>query len=216
MKIIKSIVWKLLNIFNLDGLVELALKVNFLNQKGWFKSYNLKQSIDKNGNPIPWCTYSFISFIENRLSKKMDIFEFGCGNSTKWFAKKVKSIKSVEHDKIWFEKIKNQIPTNAVIIYKELIYKGDYSKEVLKEKKKYHLIFIDGRDRNNSVYNSVKKLTLDGVIVFDNSQLSEYDDALNFLRKNNFKRLDFWGQIPIAAHENCTTIFYKTKNCLGI
>ena len=46
MKLIKYIVWKFLNTFKLGGIVELVLKVSYLNKKGWFKSYNLKQSKD--------------------------------------------------------------------------------------------------------------------------------------------------------------------------
>ena len=216
MKPIKKIVWKFLNLLNLDGLIELALSVNYLKKIGWFKSYKLKQSIDRNNKPIPWFSYPIISFLRNRLNNKMDVFEFGCGNSTLWFAEKVKSIKSVEHNKDWFENVKIKLPQNAKLIYKDLVYGDKYSKEVLSGKNKYHIIIIDGRDRVNCTLNSIKALQSNGVIIFDNSQLVEYEEATKYLLKNKFKRIDFWGQIPIAAHENCTTIFYKTNNCLNI
>ncbi|MDA0986050.1 MAG: FkbM family methyltransferase [Bacteroidetes bacterium] len=216
MKSIKRLVWKLLNLLNLAGLIELTLSINYLKSSGWFKSYKLKQSIDSNYKPIPWFSYPIISFLENRLNNKIDVFEFGCGNSTLWFAEKVKSIKSVEHNKDWFENVKLKLPKNAKLVYKDLVYGEKYSKEVLSGKNKYHIIIIDGRDRVNCTLNSIKALQKDGVIIFDNSQLIEYKDAIDYLIKNKFKRIDFWGQIPIAAHENCTTIFYKPNNCLNI
>ncbi|MDF1550900.1 MAG: hypothetical protein P1P88_23960, partial [Bacteroidales bacterium] len=71
-------------------------------------------------------------------------------------------------------------------------------------------------DRNNCVYNSVSSLTDDGVIIFDNSQRSQYLESQLFLKENNFKRIDFKGLCPSVAHANTTTIFYRTNNCLDI
>ena len=42
--------------------------------------------IDKNSNPLPWVTYGFIDFISERLNKSIDVFEYGSGNSTLWYA----------------------------------------------------------------------------------------------------------------------------------
>ncbi len=77
----------------------------YLKEIGWINSFNYKMPIDLNSNPLPWVTYGFIDFIEERLNKKMRIFEYGTGNSTIWYADKVQTVTSVEHDKAWFEKI---------------------------------------------------------------------------------------------------------------
>lgn len=61
--------------------------------------------VDKFNNPLPWFTYSAISFIEKKLLKSFNVFECGAGNSTKWFAKRVNSIISVEHDRKFFNYI---------------------------------------------------------------------------------------------------------------
>lgn len=211
-----KLIWWFLKLINLASHVELALNVNYLRSKGWFLSYKSKNSIDKNGNPIPWFTYPIISFLEYRLNKKMNLFEYGCGNSTLFFAQRVKSIISVEHNNQWYNQIKTTLPKNANLVFQNLEYGKEYSKQVLIGKKKYNLIIIDGRDRNNCIKNSVTALTKDGVIVFDNSQLVDYKIGMDFLAQKGFKRLDFWGQIPIAAHENCTSIFYKSNNSLNI
>ena len=216
MRIIKELIWKFLTVLKIAGVLQIMWKGKYLDSKGWFRSFYNKQSVDKNGNPIPWCSYPFIAFIQERLSKEMDVFEFGCGNSTHWYASKVRSIKSVEHDLKWIEMLRQQLPTNASVVYKELVRNGDYSREVMLDQLKYHVIIIDGRDRENCVKNSISCLTADGVIVFDNSQLLEYRNAIDFLKDQGFKRIDFYGLLPIVAHENCTTIFYRSNNCLGI
>jgi len=212
---LRKFIWKLLRISKLAASVQLILESALIDD-GWFKSYYKKESIDKGNNPIPWNTYPFIKFIEPRLKKNFNVFEYGCGNSTLWYSKRVNSIVAVENDKDWFEKIKSQLPDNAKIIYKDLEYEGEYSAEVLKYSEHFHIIIIDGRDRVNSVKNSLGKLTEDGIIIFDNSELSQYKDAMNILSQSNFRRIDFWGISPITAHNTCTSIFYGKNNCLKI
>lgn len=212
---IKNIVWAFLRLINLGGPIQLMLTGALL-EDGWFKSFNSKKSVDKNGEPIPWCTYAFIKFIEPRLKKTFDVFEYGCGSSSLWYAKKVNSIKSVENDEQWFKSVSNKLPNNAKVVLKQQIEDGDYAKEVLNDSKNYHIIIIDGRDRNNCAKYSINKLTEDGIIVYDNTQLSEYQQSINLLLTNGFKKIDFIGISPIVPHNNTTTIFYRKNNCLLI
>lgn len=212
---IKNLIWKILIKIGIGGPVQLMLN-GALIEDGWYKSYNTKKSIDKNGNPIPWCTYPFRKFIEPRLKKSFNVFEYGAGNSTLWYAEKVKKIRSVENDKKWIDFISEKMPLNAEIVYKELSVDGDYCREVMKKGVKYNIIIIDGRDRNNCVKNSINYLTEDGVIVFDNSDLASYKSSIDLLMSLGFKRIDFIGMSPVTSHNNCTSIFYKTNNCLEI
>lgn len=212
---IKNIVWKILNIFHLGGPLQLILKSE-LKENGWFNSFNKKMSVDRNGQPLPWNTYSYIKFIEPRLKNDFDVFEYGSGNSTIWYAKRIGTIKSVENDKDWYNLISKTLPANAELIYRELSYGGDYCKEINKADKKYHIVIIDGRDRNNCLLNAENNLTEDGVIIFDNSESEEYQESVSEFQKKEFKRIDFIGMLPVVAHGSCTTIFYRKNNCLGI
>lgn len=212
---IKNIIWDLLNSIHLGGPVQLILKSG-LKEDGWFNSYKTKMSIDNKGNPIPWNTYPFIKFIESRLKSNFDIFEFGSGNSTLWYAPRVKSVKAVENEKTWFEKISKSMPDNVELIHRDLADDDKYVNEIAVDNKKYHLIIVDGRNRVESVKASIPNLREDGVIVFDNSDLPIYEEAHNILSGKGFKKIDFIGLSPVTAHTNYTTIFYKDNNCLGI
>lgn len=211
---LKNVVWSFLGMINLGGPVELML-TGALKDDGWYRSHKTKSSVDRKGNPIPWCSYPFIKFLEPRLKNSFDVFEYGSGNSTLWYAQKVKSIKAVEHDKQWFEIVEKKLPSNASIVHRELD-KGTYAKEVLAEGKKYHIIIIDGRDRNNCVTECVKSLSDDGIVVYDNTQVPEYITSIEFLLKSGFKKIDFIGPLPIVTHNNTTTIFYRPGNCMDI
>jgi precorrin-6B methylase 2 len=212
---LKDIVWSFLNIIHIGGLVQLTLKSG-LKEDGWFKSYTTKMSVDKKGNPIPWNTYPYIKFIEPRLKNNFDVFEFGSGSSTIWYASRVHSVKAVENDKNWFEKISKSKPENVELVHQNLTDRDKYVNEVANADKKYHLIIIDGRNRVEALKTSISNLREDGVIVFDNSDLPIYKEALNILERDGFKKIDFIGLSPITAHTNYTTIFYRGHNCLDL
>ena len=114
----------------------------------------------------------------------------------------------------WLE-VKKKLPSNAELILKQ-VENYEYSKEVSAEGERYDIIIIDGVDRNNCVYESVNALTEKGVIIFDNSERSDYIESINFLLSNGFRRIDFWGMCPVTPINSCTSVFYKEKNCLGI
>ncbi|MCX6181992.1 MAG: class I SAM-dependent methyltransferase [Bacteroidetes bacterium] len=214
MKAIKNTFRWLLNLIGLGGIVQLRAN-SILSHYGWFKSFQIKSSIDKNGNPIPWCTYPFIEFIEPRLSKEFNVLEFGSGNSTLWYSRKVAKIKCVEHDKSWYEKVKKELSGNIEIVYQELQYNGAYSREA--KDQKYDIIIVDGRDRINCLFNSLQALKEGGVFVFDNSELKQYSGKIEeFCVLNNFKKIDFVGMSPISVHRTATSVLYRSNNCLNI
>jgi precorrin-6B methylase 2 len=211
----KKIIWYILRSLHISDVVQLKI-LSYLKEIGWFRSYYLKMPVDRFDKPIPWLTYPFIHFIEPRLKKTFNVFEFGSGNSSIWFAKRVNQIVSVEHDKSWFNNISKKVPENVTLLHRELEINGEYSKVICESKMKFDIIIIDGRDRLNCVKNSLSALSGSGVIIFDNSNVECYLDALSHLEELNFKRIDFFGMHSITCHTGCTSIFYKEDNCLKI
>lgn len=214
-KKIKNVIRKILNAVNLGGIVQLYVDSAIKND-GWFKSFKTKQAIDNKGNPIPWFTYPFLKFIGERLNDRLTVFEYGSGNSTIWFAERVKEIISVENDEKWFEVVKLRVPQNAKVVYRQLEYHGKYAEEIANHNKKFDIIIIDGRDRNYCAELAVKHLSDSGVIIFDNADLHIYVNGVNHLHQNGFKQIDFWGISPVTPHATCTSLFYRTNNCLNI
>src|SRR5262245_3065794 len=53
---------------------------------GWFNAYERKEAVGRDNEPIPWITYPAIEFLNSRLNAGMEIFEFGAGNSTLYYA----------------------------------------------------------------------------------------------------------------------------------
>lgn len=199
-----------------------SLLTDYITQCGWVKSVRTQSVVDNHGNNIPWCSYPFNKFIENRLSYDFDIFEFGCGSSTLYYASRVKTVTSVEHDRAWYdnmvELIKSKSITNVNLNCCELIDEVDkkYSNYAKYTKKSYDIIIVDGRDRNNCIINSIDCLKDAGVIILDNSERTKYGYGINHLLQNGFKALEFFGMSPLNPCESCTTIFYREENILKI
>lgn len=188
----------------------------YLIDKGWFKSSKQNKCIDKNEKVLPWLTYPFVDFISSRLNSDMKVFEYGSGYSTIWWASRVKEVVSIEHNKGWYDNMVKQVPSNVNIEYVGLEYGGEYCKKALRYTSSFDIMVIDGRDRVNCTKNCISALKPNGIVVFDNAEREQYNEAFNFLFKNGFSRIDFYGIGPINIDGYCTSIFYRDSNCIMI
>jgi hypothetical protein len=188
----------------------------YLNSIGWFTAFDKKQALDGKGKALPWVTYSFIDFIRERINKTQHIFEYGSGSSTIFYAERAGSVTSVEHDKSWFDKVKNTSPGNAEMIFCQLEKDGEYAKKATLLGKKFDIIIVDGRDRVNCCKYSVDALSENGVLVLDDSEREVYSAARVLLKAQGFKEISFSGISPGLFYEKATSVFYKQDNCLGI
>jgi predicted O-methyltransferase YrrM len=146
----------------------------------------------------------------------MAVFEYGSGNSTLWWSRRTTRVVSCEHDKVWYDVMRDRLPANVEYKLVQLGNDGEYSSAIADRSEQFDVIVIDGRDRVNCAKRSLSALKPDGVIVWDNSDRSEYDAGYEFLIENRFKRLDFWGMGPINTYGWCTSVFYRPLNCLDI
>jgi hypothetical protein len=191
-------------------------KGGYLYDIGWINSLSTGTIVDQTGKPLPWVTYPFIHFIAGRLQKSFEVFEFGSGNSTLYYAYKVTGVDSVENNEFWYDKIKSSMPSNVNLFYCELVYGGEYCKYALTTNKQYDMIIVDGRDRVNCCINNLVALKPTGVVILDDSEREQYAPGINFLKESGFKQIDFWGTAPTVNYLKCTSVFYRSNNCLGI
>lgn len=188
----------------------------YLKDIGWVNSFIRKMPVDGKGRPLPWVTYPFIDFIGARLDKTMRVFEFGSGNSTLWYADRVKAVVSVEHDRFWYDKISHTMPANVSLNYQAIGNDGEYAKSAANLETEFDIVIVDGRDRVNCIKNALQALRSSGVIVVDDSEREAYTEGLEFLKDQGFRRLDFWGIAPAVFFKKCTSVFYRDDNLLGL
>jgi len=191
-------------------------KKSYLRSTGYLRSFKQGHPCDKDGEFLPWMNYPVITFLKERLSKDINIFEYGSGFSTRFYAKRVNTVTSLEYDKFWYKKIKETLPSNVELIFQKSDINGEYCRAIQKTNKKYELIVIDGDDRENCMRECISSLSENGVVVLDDSQRTEYEECILKLEKSGFRRIHFEGLKPKGKHMDRTTIFYKDGNSLGI
>jgi 16S rRNA G966 N2-methylase RsmD len=182
---------------------------------GWIESMKSGKIVNQHGESIPWLTYPFCHFLEKQSLKELKIFEYGSGASTEYFAKRAKSVTSVEHDQSWFEKIKTNVPKSVNIHHFDKD-SDDYINASQLGAEPFDLIIIDGRNRVKCCKSAIENLSNNGVIVIDNSDRPKYLEAIQLLHKKNFKQLDFEGISPASPYYSITSLFYRKDNVFNL
>jgi hypothetical protein len=201
-----------------DQAAELAQQaLPALQQLGWIASRRRKRPVDADFNPIPWYTYPAIAFVTDRVRPDMNVFEFGSGLSTLWWAGHAASVTSVEHDEGWFGQMQGRVPGNVHLHHVELEADGDYCRTAARvDTGPFDVIVIDGRDRVNCALNGVEALSDRGVIIWDNADRGKYRPGFDYLAEQGFRRVPFIGMGPRLARVWETAVLYRDGNCFGL
>jgi len=160
--------------------------------------------------------YNMVSFLEQRLTKNLSLFEYGSGNSTLFFAKRVKDVVSVENNKKWYEYCSDKQPENVKLIFCESDENGEYAKTIINQEKKFDVVIVDGEDRVNCMIIARDFLTPSGVIILDDTQGSTNNAGIVNLLEHGFRRLDFEGVKAGGVRFYQSTILYRDVNSFGI
>jgi len=188
----------------------------YLLDEGWFNSFNCKEPINEKLDPIPWVTYPMLDFLNPRLvNNQLELLEFGSGNSTLFFAKRLGHVTTIEHDIEWYDRLKQKLPGNVEMFHFDSERSGFIS-SISNIKHTFDIIFIDGIHRVECCYFASNHLKEGGVVILDDSERVEYTEGIDCLIKDGFNRLDFWGISPGYLYKKNTTVFYKDCNCFKI
>jgi hypothetical protein len=57
----------------------------------------------------PWISQKAVRWLESELRPSMVGLEWGSGRSTAWFAQRIERLTSIEHNPLWFERVRSQI-----------------------------------------------------------------------------------------------------------
>ncbi|MFK8016457.1 MAG: FkbM family methyltransferase [Gammaproteobacteria bacterium] len=197
------------------GLTLIYSKRSFLRTSGYFKSVATKRPCRADGTPIPWMNYGAVSFLEQRLTDDLEVFEYGSGNSTIFIANLVKHITAVECDQGWSDYVKGILPSNANVVF---CAKGDagYVDSIAEQGKPFDVVIVDAEERPRCLVNAADHLTDRGVVILDDAARDEYQAATQTMREKGFRVLPLDGMKAGGIKTYQTTIFYRDGNCLGL
>ena len=180
---------------------------------------------------LPWWSYAAIDRVEAFLLKcarKASVFEYGAGASTAWLARRAGRVISVEHDRefaasviellkdfgnvsLWCRAPGKANPGDTHFASsRRRGYEGfdfsEYVRAIEEAHGPFDVIVIDGRARAACLSVAVHHLTNGGIIVFDNSNRSEYAAALGACRLARETYRDWAPALPFKSE---TSILYR-------
>ena len=188
---------------------------HYLGKSGYWRSLLEERSVDRDGNPVPWMNYSMIGFLKERLSSDMNMFEYGSGYSSLFFARHCGSVVSLEHHKGFYELIKGQaLGNNQIHFVGDSV--EDYCHFIRQDKTLYDVIVIDGIHRNECAKTCLDNLADNGVILFDDVNEYSWDDGIRHLKDLGFNQLTMSGLKPQSYAGASTSIFYRSNNVFDL
>jgi hypothetical protein len=177
---------------------------------GHFRSSFARRAVDRHGHPIPWYTYPAIDYLSRKDFRNTRVLEWGAGQSTLWWAGRARAVVAVESDQSWYEALRPQLPSNAVVH----LTGPDLSALRDKINGPFDLIIVDGLDRLRCAELSLDLLSEGGAILLDNSEGTWSGDGsypiIELFKRCNFSRVDFYGYSPGVSSKQCTSLFFRT------
>lgn len=182
----------------------------------WEKEYAIARSIDdklcedKDGNPIPWYTYPAIEYLSQFDYTEKKVFEFGCGYSSLFWARRSQKVISIEDNLTYYDKWRvNFSESNLDIRWRD---EGEiYENAIFENPDLYDVIVVDGKRRVECSAAAVKKLAPGGMIILDDSDRIntslEYVNSVEILRAANLIQVDFYGFCPMNNYTKTTSLF---------
>lgn len=188
----------------------------YLHETGWLRSMQAHASVDALGRPTPWMTYPCVEFLRGRLRRHHSVLEFGGGQSTLFFADHVGHVTVVESHPRWQRMLRGAGLLNVNVMDTYGPFRLEHDAFPHAAMGRFNLVVIDGPQRHACMIAAPAMLDTDGVIVLDDAARPEYTQGIEQLAHIGFKRIEFWGLQPLGFHKNCTMVFYRSNNCLGI
>jgi hypothetical protein len=172
---------------------------------GFRESARLSRPVDGEGKPLPLYTYPAIHYLDSLEWRNADVFEFGAGNSTLWWAQRARSVTSVENNASWYAELSAQLPGSARVILETTRPLG---RAMPQDGAKYHVIVVDcGDNRYVAAEAAAERLADNGLILLDNAEW--YPQTAALLRNAGLIEIDFAGLKPSEFHTSITSLFLK-------
>lgn len=200
-------------------------------------------SLDR-GAPVedqPWLCFEAIERLGAWLRPGMQVFEWGSGGSTLFFAERAASVRSVEHDRAWYEVVRERLARRGAARCDLRLVEPDPAAGPPADPADPHgnasgdarfraasfaryvnaiaevadgsldLVLVDGRARPSCCRAAMPKVRPGGLLVLDNAEVPYYDAARRLLGAGGWALTDVWGPIPGARHFSETCLFRRSQ-----
>ena len=175
---------------------------------GHLKTVQSRSAVDPNGDPLPWYTYPAIEFLKQFDFSGKDVFEYGSGNSTLFWAGRAARVVSAEDDERWFDIVSKRLPANCTMHLESDL--RPYPDLIRRYPEGFDIIVVDGPARGRTRFRcaqaALEHLRPGGLVILDNSDW--LPQSAQLLRDAGLLQVDMSGFIPIGAQTQTTSLFF--------
>ncbi|RNI17253.1 class I SAM-dependent methyltransferase [Flexivirga caeni] len=160
---------------------------------------------------VPWVPFRVIAAMEEHISKRSKVAEFGGGGSTLWFSDRVEEVVTVEHDLEWYPVLEQKVRDipNSTLLYRSADSGyADYVNALSNFSDSYFdVIVVDGRERVRCFESAIPKLKPGGLLILDNSDRPRYASVFDL---TEWSYVTYCGLTPTQTLLGQSTIWTKS------
>lgn len=188
---------------------------------------------------LPWISFPVIDFLNTTVNSQTKVFEYGGGGSTVYFLRTAAQVVTVEHNKEWFEILKDKIGSNNK--WKPFFIEpencSDYDVTLCANPDKYFskdkdyvnmnfqeyasvidtyennyfdIVLVDGRARPSCIKHGIPKIKSGGYLILDNSEREYYMEYFKDTLNTDFKEvINYSGPTPFCTWFNRTSVWQR-------
>ncbi len=174
-----------------------------------------RQRVSRHQPTTPWLASSAVAFLDESIQATWNVFEFGSGASTAWYAQRAGTVESVENNPEWHRQVSEQLAhagvENCTLTWLDSSrdfpsYLEQYSDD------SFDLVVVDGYEarsghRIECLKVAKSKTKPGGLIVLDDSDRLEYRAADDILMGWTVRRFISVKPFPLASVE--TSVFIR-------
>ena len=174
-------------------------------KQGQLRSIRERRPVRSDGSAIPWYTYPAIEYLSQFDFSNANVFEFGAGYSSLFWAQRARTVISIESDPGWLVRLEEGVRPNQKVWLRQA--RDDYVNAIREQPELFDVVIVDGRWRHACVDAAMEKVRDDGLIVLDNSD--RYPEATRRLRDSDRFQVDFSGFGPVNNYAWTTSVFLR-------
>lgn len=127
------------------------------------------RTLDADGRLMPWYTRPCLEWLITLPLKKMTVFEYGCGDSSKWFIDNARASSGVDHNERWIPYEDGYWCTQNKVEYinSPAHIEGNWDG--------YEIVVVDGLYRDDCAEYALKCLKKGGYLIADNFEQASAD-----------------------------------------
>jgi len=155
----------------------------------------------------PMLSLPFLDWFESYDFSKFDLVEFGSGNSTNYFAEKVKNVISFETDIDYYNNLKPKLLNN--VDYRFIEKDNLENKTPNIDISQKTIVFVDCAANRFLTTKNIFNMGLPNIFILDNSEALK--NTCKMIYEKGYLEIPFWGIRLMETQEACTSVFIKNN-----